>query len=300
MTKRDACDLREMKERVFSCQREKCVESELSREQKRERRRKKRERHPRNHFFVGENNYISLQNYISSFISTRGCFCATLINTRARTTFSSLSSARDADERVSAKGAALERIHTHHSLNHHGEKRILQFLTKKHERVKPTEENLPRRTKRILNSTMAVRWLEHLHARETQKRRRSRDEEWFSHGESFNPTDLGAMLMSVAGFTLPSKEEIEQSLNTFWNRWMFFGGGNFGQNHQQSVSMYFMVFASCSFVLTLLLVVLLGMRYDFSRLGIILKEAVKSSRQNVSANSVKSIWFTLSPVFARN
>jgi hypothetical protein len=147
---------------------------------------------------------------------------------------------------------------------------------------------------------MAVRWLEHLHARETQKRRRSRDEEWFSHGESFNPTDLGAMLMSVAGFTLPSKEEIEQSLNTFWNRWMFFGGGNFGQNHQQSVSMYFMVFASCSFVLTLLLVVLLGMRYDFSRLAIILKEAVKSSRQNVSANSVKSIWFTLSSlVFAR-
>ena len=108
------------------------------------------------------------------------------------------------------------------------------------------------------------------------------------------------MLMSVAGFTLPSKEEIEQSLNTFWNRWMFFGGGNFGQNHQQSVSMYFMVFASCSFVLTLLLVVLLGMRYDISRLGIILKEAVKSSRQNVSANSVKSIWFTLSSlVFAR-
>ena len=108
------------------------------------------------------------------------------------------------------------------------------------------------------------------------------------------------MLMSVAGFTLPSKEEIEQSLNTFWNRWMFFGGGNFGQNHQQSVSMYFMVFASCSFVLTLLLVVLLGMRYDFSRLAIILKEAVKSSRQNVSANSVKSIWFTLSSlVFAR-
>ena len=106
--------------------------------------------------------------------------------------------------------------------------------------------------------------------------------------------------MSVAGFTLPSKEEIEQSLNTFWNRWMFFGGGNFGQNHQQSVSMYFMVFASCSFVLTLLLVVLLGMRYDFSRLAIILKEAVKSSRQNVSANSVKSIWFTLSSlVFAR-
>ena len=106
--------------------------------------------------------------------------------------------------------------------------------------------------------------------------------------------------MSVAGFTLPSKEEIEQSLNTFWNRWMFFGGGNFGQNHQQSVSMYFMVFASCSFVLTLLLVVLLGMRYDISRLGIILKEAVKSSRQNVSANSVKSIWFTLSSlVFAR-
>jgi hypothetical protein len=147
---------------------------------------------------------------------------------------------------------------------------------------------------------MAVRWLEHLHARETQKRRRSRDEEWFSHGESFNPTDVGAMLMSVAGFTLPSKEEIEQSLNTFWNRWMFFGGGNFGQNHQQSVSMYFMVFASCSFVLTLLLVVLLGMRYDFSRLAIILKEAVKSSRQNVSANSVKSIWFTLSSlVFAR-
>ena len=147
---------------------------------------------------------------------------------------------------------------------------------------------------------MAVRWLEHLHARETQKRRRSRDEEWFSHGESFNPTDLGAMLMSVAGFTLPSKEEIEQSLNTFWNRWMFFGGGHFGQNHQQSVSMYFMVFASCSFVLTLLLVVLLGMRYDFSRLAIILKEAVKSSRQNVSANSVKSIWFTLSSlVFAR-
>jgi len=112
---------------------------------------------------------------------------------------------------------------------------------------------------------MAVRWLEHLHARETQKRRRSHDEEWFSHGESFNPTDLGAMLMSVAGFTLPSKEDIEQSLNTFWNRWMFFGGGNVGQNHQQSVSMYFMVFASCSFVLTLLLVVLLGMRYDFSR-----------------------------------
>jgi len=147
---------------------------------------------------------------------------------------------------------------------------------------------------------MAVRWLEHLHARETQKRRRSRDEEWFSHGESFNPTDLGAMLMSVAGFTLPSKEEIEQSLNTFWNRWMFFGGGHFGQNHQQSVSMSFMVFASCSFVLTLLLVVLLGMRYDFSRLAIILKEAVKSSRQNVSANSVKSIWFTLSSlVFAR-
>ena len=147
---------------------------------------------------------------------------------------------------------------------------------------------------------MAVRWLEHLHARETQKRRRSQDEEWFSHGESFNPTDLGAMLMSVAGFTLPSKEEIEQSLNTFWNRWMFFGGGNFGQNHQQNVSMYFMVFASCSFVLTLLLVVLLGMRYDFSRLAIILKEAVKSSRQNVSANSVKSIWFTLSSlVFAR-
>ena len=108
------------------------------------------------------------------------------------------------------------------------------------------------------------------------------------------------MLMSVAGFTLPSKEEIEQSLNTFWNRWMFFGGGNFGQNHQQNVSMYFMVFASCSFVLTLLLVVLLGMRYDFSRLAIILKEAVKSSRQNVSANSVKSIWFTLSSlVFAR-
>ena len=108
------------------------------------------------------------------------------------------------------------------------------------------------------------------------------------------------MLMSVAGFTLPSKEEIEQSLNTFWNRWMFFGGGHFGQNHQQSVSMYFMVFASCSFVLTLLLVVLLGMRYDFSRLAIILKEAVKSSRQNVSANSVKSIWFTLSSlVFAR-
>ena len=147
---------------------------------------------------------------------------------------------------------------------------------------------------------MAVRWLEHLHARETQKRRRSQDEEWFSHGESFNPTDLGAMLMSVAGFTLPSKEDIEQSLNTFWNRWMFFGGGNFGQNHQQNVSMYFMVFASCSFVLTLLLVVLLGMRYDFSRLAIILKEAVKSSRQNVSANSVKSIWFTLSSlVFAR-
>jgi len=108
------------------------------------------------------------------------------------------------------------------------------------------------------------------------------------------------MLMSVAGFTLPSKEEIEQSLNTFWNRWMFFGGGHFGQNHQQSVSMYFMMFASCSFVLTLLLVVLLGMRYDFSRLAIILKEAVKSSRQNVSANSVKSIWFTLSSlVFAR-
>ena len=108
------------------------------------------------------------------------------------------------------------------------------------------------------------------------------------------------MLMSVAGFTLPSKEDIEQSLNTFWNRWMFFGGGNFGQNHQQNVSMYFMVFASCSFVLTLLLVVLLGMRYDFSRLAIILKEAVKSSRQNVSANSVKSIWFTLSSlVFAR-
>ena len=108
------------------------------------------------------------------------------------------------------------------------------------------------------------------------------------------------MLMSVAGFTLPSKEEIEQSLNTFWNRWMFFGGGHFGQNHQQIVSMYFMVFASCSFVLTLLLVVLLGMRYDFSRLAIILKEAVKSSRQNVSANSVKSIWFTLSSlVFAR-
>ena len=106
--------------------------------------------------------------------------------------------------------------------------------------------------------------------------------------------------MSVAGFTLPSKEDIEQSLNTFWNRWMFFGGGNFGQNHQQNVSMYFMVFASCSFVLTLLLVVLLGMRYDFSRLAIILKEAVKSSRQNVSANSVKSIWFTLSSlVFAR-
>jgi hypothetical protein len=147
---------------------------------------------------------------------------------------------------------------------------------------------------------MAVRWLEHLHARETQKRRRSRDEEWFSHGESFNPTDLGAMLMSVAGFTLPSKEEIEQSLNTFWNRWMFFGGGHFGQNQQQSVSMYFMVFASCSFVLTLLLVVLLGMRYDFSRLAIILKEAARSSRQNVSANSVKSIWFTLSSlVFAR-
>ena len=106
--------------------------------------------------------------------------------------------------------------------------------------------------------------------------------------------------MSVAGFTLPSKEDIEQSLNTFWNRWMFFGGGNVGQNHQQSVSMYFMVFASCSFVLTLLLVVLLGMRYDFSRLAIILKEAVRSSRQNVSANSVKSIWFTLSSlVFAR-
>ena len=102
--------------------------------------------------------------------------------------------------------------------------------------------------------------------------------------------------MSVAGFTLPSKEEIEQSLNTFWNRWMFFGGGNFGQNHQQSVSMYFMVFASCSFVLTLLLVVLLGMRYDFSR--VYLKEAVKSSRQNVSANSVKSTVYAF-PRFKR-
>ena len=28
--------------------------------------------------------------------------------------------------------------------------------------------------------------------------------------------------MSVSGFTLPSKEDIEQSLNTFWNRcWLF-------------------------------------------------------------------------------
>ena len=68
------------------------------------------------------------------------------INKHARThhILISLSSARDADERVSAKGAALERIHTHHSLNHR-RKKILQFLTKKHERVtngrKPPKKN---------------------------------------------------------------------------------------------------------------------------------------------------------------
>ena len=58
------------------------------------------------------------------------------------------------------------------------------------------------------------RWLEHLHAREEQRRRKmmmgkNPDEE---EDALFNPNnvDLGAMLMSVSGFTLPSKEDIEQ------------------------------------------------------------------------------------------
>ena len=144
------------------------------------------------------------------------------INKHARThhILISLSSARDADERVSAKGAALERIHTHHSLNHRS-KKDPQIFDQKHERVtngrKPPKKN-KKNTKLNDGSPLAGT---PPRARNT-KRRRSRDEEWFSHGESFNPTDLGAMLMSVAGFTLPSKEEIEQSLNTFWNRWIFF------------------------------------------------------------------------------
>jgi len=122
--------------------------------------------------------------------------------------------------------------------------------------------------------------------------------------EPFNPTDLGAMLMSVAGFTLPSKEEIEQSLNTFWNRawWMCFGGGGGGGGDRTiPTTTAFVAFASLScFVLALVAVVLLGMKYDISRLAMILKEAARSSRQNLSANSIKSIWFTLSSlVFAR-
>ena len=92
-----------------------------------------------------EYNYISLQNYISSFIQHTTVLLRD-INKHARThhILISLSNARDADERVSAKGAALERIHTHHSLNHRS-KKILQFLTKKHERVtngrKPPKKN---------------------------------------------------------------------------------------------------------------------------------------------------------------
>lgn len=121
--------------------------------------------------------------------------------------------------------------------------------------------------------------------------------------EPFNPTDLGAMLSSVAGFTLPSKEEIEQSLNTFWNRawWMCFGGGGGGDRTIPTTTTAFVAFASLScFVLALVAVVLLGMKYDISRLAMILKEAARSSRQNLSANSIKSIWFTLSSlVFAR-
>ena len=131
------------KSTFFSCQREKCVKSKLSREQ-RERRSKKRERHPRNHFFVGENNYISLQNYISSF-STRGCFCATLINTRARTTFSSLSRARATPTKEYQQKEQHSKEYTRITLWIIGEKRILQFLTKKHERVtngrKPPKKN---------------------------------------------------------------------------------------------------------------------------------------------------------------
>ena len=117
----------------------------------------------------------------------------------------------------------------------------------------------------------------------------------------FNPNnvDLGAMLMSVSGFTLPSKEDIEQSLNTFWTRcWLFSmttttttpGGGG----HFLSV---FVLFATLSFMVALVAVVSLGMKYDAF---LVLKEAVRSSRQNLSANSIKSLWIMVSSlVFAR-
>ena len=107
-----------------------------------------------------------------------------------------------------------------------------------------------------------VRWLQNLH---DQERRRSSD--GMRLDESFNPSDLGAMLMSVAGFTLPSKEELEQSLNVFFTlRW-------------------FTPIAALTFLLTCVAVVFLGMHN--TRIVLILKEAMRSSRKNLSANTVK-------------
>ena len=114
-----------------------------------------------------------------------------------------------------------------------------------------------------------VRWLQNLH---DQERRRSSD--GMRLDESFNPSDLGAMLMSVAGFTLPSKEELEQSLNVFFTlRW-------------------FTPIAALTFLLTCVAVVFLGMHN--TRIVLILKEAMRSSRKNLSANTVKSLWVAAS------
>jgi hypothetical protein len=116
-------------------------------ENKREGEQKEREREaPQNHFLFflkelfpsffspplsdRENNYLSLQNYISSLkephtITQRECFCATLINTHTRTPHSitslSLSLERD-DERVSAAAKGKEYITLSFSNHHQREK----------------------------------------------------------------------------------------------------------------------------------------------------------------------------------
>ena len=59
----------------------------------------------------------------------------------------------------------------------------------------------------------------------------------------------------------------------------------------------FVLFATLSFMVALVAVVSLGMKYDAF---LVLKEAVRSSRQNLSANSIKSLWIMVSSlVFAR-
>ena len=151
-----------------------------------------------------------------------------------------------------------------------------------------------------------TRWLEHLHAREEQRRRKmmmmGKTGDEGEEDALFNPNnvDLGAMLMSVSGFTLPSKEDIEQSLNTFWNRWFWWlfstTTTSSTTTHTNFLSV-FVLFATLSFVVALVAVVSLGMKYDAF---LVLKEAVRSSRQNLSANSIKSLWIMVSSlVFAR-